>query len=140
MKVRSNIVIKLQRGVCLNARNWRYCVLSDLGMWLKFYFKFGNDGNSYVFGVVYKNNPIQIKEFTAYYLCLLMQGKDWELDAVDVADDRNTGSHSTQKFVVNLGWGGVGTRKGVGHRSRRKSCHHQSDAYAYIDDDLLTRR
>ena len=49
-----------------------------------------------------------------------MQGEDWELGAVDVADDRNTGSHSTQKFGVNLGWGGGATRKGADHRSRRR--------------------
>ena len=75
-----------------------------------------------MFGVVDKDNPIKIKESTAYYLCLLMQGEDWELDAVDVVDDRNTGSHSTQKFGMNLGWVGGATHKGVVHRSRRKSC------------------
>ena len=108
--------------ILLNARNWRYCVLSDLGMWLKFCFEFGNDGNNYMFVVVNKDDPIKIKEPATYYLCLLMQGEDWELNAVDVVDDRNTGSHSIQKFGVNLGWGGGASRKGVDHRSRRKSC------------------
>ena len=108
--------------ILLNARNWRYCVLSDLGMWLKFCFEFGNDGNNYMFVVVNKDDPIKIKEPATYYLCLLMQGEDWELNAVDVVDDRNTGSHSIQKFGVNLGWGGGAIRKSIDHRSRRKSC------------------
>ena len=41
--------------VLLGACNWRYCVLSHLGMWLEFRFEFGNDGNPYVFGVVDKD-------------------------------------------------------------------------------------
>ena len=52
--------------ILLNARSWRYCVLSDLGMWLKFCFEFGNNGNSYMFGVVDKDGPIKIKESVAY--------------------------------------------------------------------------
>ena len=91
-------------------------------MWLKFCFEFGNDSNSYIIGVVDKDDPIKIKEPAAYYLYVLMQGEDLELGAVDVVNDRNTKSHSMQKFGVNLGWGGGATRKGVDHRRRRTSC------------------
>ena len=108
--------------ILLNARNWRCCVLSDLGMWIKFCFEFDNDGNSYMFSVIDNDDLIKIKEPATYYLCLLIQGEDWELDAVDVVDDRNTGSQSTQKLGMNLGWDGGATRKGVGHRSCQKSC------------------
>ena len=89
----------------------------------EFRFKFGdNDGNQYVFGVVDRDDLIPIKESAAYYLCLLMQGEDWELDPADAVDnDRDTGSHSTRKFGVNLGRGGGATRDDVDHRGSWKS-------------------
>ena len=118
--------------ILLGARNWRYCVLSHLGMWLEFRFEFGdNDGNEYVFGVVDRDDPIRIKESAAYYLRLLMQVEDFELDAADAVDnDRDTGSHSTRKFGVNLGRGGGATRDDVDHRGRWKSRDRQLDTYA----------
>ena len=48
--------------ILLGARNWPYCVLSHLETWLKFCFEFGNNGNPYVFGVIDKDDPTQIKD------------------------------------------------------------------------------
>ena len=59
-----------------------------------------------------------------------MQGEDWELDAVDVIEDQNTGSHLAWKFDVNHGRGGDATRKDVDHRRRLKLRDCQSDTYA----------
>ena len=59
-----------------------------------------------------------------------MKGEDWELDAVDVVDDWNTGSHSMWKFGVNLGRGGGATRREIDHCGCWKSRDRQSDAYA----------
>ena len=51
-----------------------------------------------------------------------------ELDAVDVVDDRNTISHSTQKFGVNLRRGGSAICKDTDHRGRWIR-DRQSDTY-----------
>ena len=103
--------------ILIGASNWQYCVLSQLGMWLKFRFECGDDGNLYAFGVVDQDDPIRIKESVADYLRLLMQDKDWELDAADMVDDnRNTDLHSTWKFGVNLGRSGGASRDNVDHR------------------------
>ena len=83
-----------------------------------------------MFGVLDKDDPVLIKESTAYYLRLLMRDEDWELDAVDVVDGQNTRHHSAQKFGVNLWRGGGTTLKDVDHRGRLKSRDRQSDTYA----------
>ena len=88
-------------------------------MWLEFRFEFGNDINTHVFGVVDKDDPIRIKESTAYYLRRLIQGEDRELDAADMVDDtRNTVSHSTRNFGMNLGRVGGASRDYIDQRGR----------------------
>ena len=111
-------------------------------MWLEFRFEFGNNDNSqYEFGVVGRDDPIQIKESAAYYLRHLMQGEDWELDAADaVDDDRDTGSHLTRKFGVNLGRGGGAIRDDVDHCGQWKSRDRQLDTYIRLDDNPVRRR
>jgi hypothetical protein len=118
--------------VLLGARNWRYCVLSHLGMWLELHFELNpDDGNEFVFGAEGKSDPNSIKNSAAYHLRALMKSENFTVDFADEIDDeRETGSHSTRKFGVNLGRGGGKSRDDVDHRGRWKGHDRQQDQYA----------
>ena len=104
--------------VLFGARNWRYCVLSHLGMWLKLHFELNpEDNNKFVFGAKGKSNPEEIKTSAAYHLWNIMKSGDFTLDAANlVNDDLDMGSHSTCKFGVNLGRGNGKSRNNVNYR------------------------
>ena len=79
--------------VLLGARNWRYCVLSHLGMWLELHFELNpDDGNKFVFGAEGKCKPEAIKNSAAYHLRQLMKSENFTFDFADEIDDkRETG-------------------------------------------------
>ena len=117
--------------VLFGARNWRYCVLSHLAMWLELHFELNPDDNEFIFGAEGKSDPDSIKTSAAYHLRSLMRSGDFTLDAADELDDmRETGSHSTRKFGVNLGRGDGCSRDDVDHRGRWKGSDRQQDQYA----------
>ena len=53
----------------LGTLNWRYCILSHLGMWLELQFGLNpNDNNRFVFGAKGKSDPNSIKNSIACHL------------------------------------------------------------------------
>jgi len=126
--------------VLFGARNWRYCTLQHLGMWLELHYELNpDDDNEFIFGLKGKSDPDEIKDSVAYYLRLLLKSEEFTLDPADlVDDDRDTGSHSTRKLAVNLSRGNGRNKDETDHRGRWKGSDRQQDQYAdttipYVD-------
>ena len=114
--------------ILFGARDWRYCVISLLAVWLEFHFELNSEENSFYFGYQGETDPESIKGTAAYYLKKLCDklGIDVSLDECLAL----LGTHSVRKFAVNKGRGGGLSRDEVDHRGRWKSGDRQSDTYA----------
>ena len=117
--------------VLLGARNWRYCVLSHLGMWLELHFELNpDDGNEFVFDAEGKPEPDSIKNSVAYHLRQLMKSENFTVVFADKIDDeRKTDSHSTSTFGANLGRRDGKGCDNVDHRGWLKGYDRQQDQY-----------
>jgi hypothetical protein len=117
--------------VLLGTHNWRYCILSHLGVWLKLHFELNLvNNNEFVFSAKEHLDIGSIKSSTAYNLWQRMKSTDGTLDfANKIANNKEADSHSTCKFGVNLGRGDRKSHNDVGHGGLWKGHDHQHDQY-----------
>ena len=123
--------------IVFGAADWRYCVLSLLGVYLETNFEAHADNDSnFVFDLVNAHCPVAIKESVASHLRTLLEATEIEDLAAEVAG--NIGTHSLRKFAVTTARSSGCSKDDVDVRGRWKSTSRQQDAYAdttipYID-------
>ena len=104
--------------IFFGSRDWRYCVLLLLGVWLEYHFEMNPQENKFYFGFEGEMDPDSIKATTAYHLKKIMNGEDIKVDFNEVK--YFTGTHSIRKFSCNKGRGGGLNRNETDHCSRWK--------------------
>ena len=122
--------------VLFGSRDWRYCVLCHLAVWLEHHFQANPEENEFFFGVHGYDAPEDIKGHASYHLRKLTASENIDVDFDEV--DGKTGMHSIRKFAVNKCRGQGMTKDAVDHRGRWKSADRQQDTYAdttipYVD-------
>ena len=122
--------------IIFGAADWKYCVLSLLGVWLESHFESSPDhGSDFVFDAVGACCPITIKEGVANHLRQLLSSEALK-ELADIVG--NIGTHSLRKFAVTMARMCGCSKDDVDVRGRWKSASRQQDTYAattipYID-------
>ncbi len=75
--------------------DWRYCVLSLLGSWLKLHFLLNPEPNKNLCGAFGLTNPLAIKSSAIYYLLKLFHDEEFVLEILG-----KLGFHSNRKHSV----------------------------------------
>ena len=123
--------------IIFGAADWRYCLLSLLGVWIESRFEAYPDNNSeFVFDAVNAHCPIAIKESVSTHLRQLITNTEVQDMAADVLG--NIGTHSLRKFAVTSARMSGFSKDEVDVRGRWKSSLRIQDTYAdttipYID-------
>ena len=123
--------------IIFGAADWRYCVLSLLGVYLEANFEAHPDNDSeFVFDLVNSHCPIAIKESVSNHLRQLLQATEIDDLAAEVVG--GIGTHSLRKFAVTVARSSGCSKDDVDVRGRWKSTSRQQDTYAdttipYID-------
>ena len=119
--------------VIFGAADWRYCVLSLLGVWLETICTGAPENESeFIFDMVGARCPIRIKETVTDQLRDTLATHDMTADGTDL------GTHSLRKYGVTLARGNGCSKEDVNLRARWKSARCIQDTYAdvtipYID-------
>jgi hypothetical protein len=122
--------------IIFGAADWRYDVLSLLGVWLETLYESSELENEFIFDAIGAACPVTIKESVAYQLRALLKSEDIEDIARSILG--NLGTHSLRKYGTNLARGSGCSKDEVDLRSRWKSNKRQQDGYAdttipYVD-------
>jgi hypothetical protein len=122
--------------IIFGSADWRYDVLSLLGVWLETLYESSELDNEFIFDAIGAQCPITIKESVAYYLRALLKSDD--IEGIAKAIIGNIGTHSLRKYGTNLARGSGCSKDEVDLRSRWKSDKRQQDLYAdttipYVD-------
>ena len=113
--------------ILFGSRDWRYCVVSLLAVWLEYHFELNSEENEFYFGCKGATDSEPIKVSAAYFLKKICDNL-----AIDLTlDEAMTliGTHLVRRFSVNKGRGCSLSRDEVDHRGRWKHGDRQSDTY-----------
>ena len=114
--------------ILFGSRNWKYCVVSLLAVWLELHYELNPEQNDFFFGAKGATEPDTIKASAAYYLREIIKHDDFVLDLMDEVRGL-TGTHSVRKFASNIARGNGCSKDDTDHRGRWKGADRQQDTY-----------
>ena len=113
--------------IICGAADWRYDVLSLLGVWLKsIYTEEPEMESEFVFDMVGAQCPILIKEIVGDHLCKTLSSED--VTAMGAQALGNVGIHSLRKYGTTFAQGSKFSKEDADLRARWKSSKRMQDA------------
>ena len=122
--------------ILFGAMDWRYNVLSLLGVYLEHHAELCPGNNEFVFDIDLANDPDSIKDSAAYHLKRFLASHDVQDACATTLGD--TGTHSIRKFAVNQARGAGCSKDDTDCRGRWRNSQRQQETYAnttipYVD-------